>query len=279
MTKFHINSKGLPAECKATIGNCPFGGAETHFNSSQEAQDFADTKNMNEFGLLGNQNKYEVLSNNSTFVDQHINEIITPKRNLGYEDFYDKGLECHTFDEFSSKYAKQLVKHKSFKGSKNIAKEAEELWKSIHYHNSSKDLYELSEEEAIQVVKDNLNPNYVTGWFRAYDSGYKPHIENAIITNPKLRNASLNISHRVYQESTGNNVSFQDFINMDIDVYRGGNFEFIDKDVFVSYSFNKNTAEGFVSKHNNNLVKRTVKIKDTLGSLQTTGEAEIMIRR
>lgn len=50
--KFHINKHGVPAPCKAKNGNCPLGGAESHFNSRQEAQNSADRENERKFGLL-----------------------------------------------------------------------------------------------------------------------------------------------------------------------------------------------------------------------------------
>ena len=37
MAKYHINSKGNPAVCRATKGQCPFGGADKHFESRKEA--------------------------------------------------------------------------------------------------------------------------------------------------------------------------------------------------------------------------------------------------
>lgn len=42
MTKYHINSKGVPAICKAEKGNCPFGGANDHYDSPEQAQAAAD---------------------------------------------------------------------------------------------------------------------------------------------------------------------------------------------------------------------------------------------
>lgn len=37
MSKIHINSNGEPGVCKATTGACPFGDADTHFSSNEEA--------------------------------------------------------------------------------------------------------------------------------------------------------------------------------------------------------------------------------------------------
>ena len=52
MSKFHINSKGIPAHCKATKGNCPFGGADSHYDTIEQAQKIADSKGEQEYGIL-----------------------------------------------------------------------------------------------------------------------------------------------------------------------------------------------------------------------------------
>lgn len=52
--KYHINSKGVPAICRAQKGKCPFGGSESHFATLEEAQSAADNKNKEDFGILNN---------------------------------------------------------------------------------------------------------------------------------------------------------------------------------------------------------------------------------
>lgn len=52
MSKFHINKHGVPAPCKAKVGNCPLGGIESHFNTKTEAQLFADKMNSEKFGFV-----------------------------------------------------------------------------------------------------------------------------------------------------------------------------------------------------------------------------------
>lgn len=52
MSKFHINKHGAPAPCRATKGNCPLGGSDTHFDTIGEAQDYADKVNEASHGLL-----------------------------------------------------------------------------------------------------------------------------------------------------------------------------------------------------------------------------------
>ena len=55
MSKFHINKHGVPAPCKATKGNCPYGGDsgnENHFDTQEEAQEHAKKILSAEYGLL-----------------------------------------------------------------------------------------------------------------------------------------------------------------------------------------------------------------------------------
>lgn len=42
---YHINSKGLPSECKARKGNCPFGSSSFHYKNPENAQIAADMQN------------------------------------------------------------------------------------------------------------------------------------------------------------------------------------------------------------------------------------------
>ena len=52
MAKFHINKHGIPAPCKATKGNCPYGGDEQHFDTIEKAQEYADKENAEKYGIL-----------------------------------------------------------------------------------------------------------------------------------------------------------------------------------------------------------------------------------
>lgn len=52
MSKFHINSKGVPAPCHAKKGNCPFGGADSHYDNLEDAQKGADMRNEKNHGIL-----------------------------------------------------------------------------------------------------------------------------------------------------------------------------------------------------------------------------------
>lgn len=52
MAKYHINKKGVPAVCRAKVGKCPFGDAESHYASVEEAQKAADKEHEKQHNLL-----------------------------------------------------------------------------------------------------------------------------------------------------------------------------------------------------------------------------------
>lgn len=258
MTKFHINKDGIPAPCKAKTGNCPLGNESQHFTTEKEAQVYVDNQSAEKYGVLPEIKNDNDLSN----------------------EWKNKFLEHKSFDTFVREHARDIVSEGIFDRNANLHEESLNKWKDLHYENSLSKLREQNPEESADIVRDNIGSSEMHGWFREYNSDYKPRLENILITNPEVRNASLNIAHKNYQDNTGESISYEEFLNKEIEVYRGGNFDMIKNDVFVSYSFDKGIAEKFASETKGSNVKSLkIKMKDTLGSLQTTGESEIMIRR
>ena len=51
MSKFHISKDGIARPCTAK-GPCPLGGDEVHFTTKEEAQDYIDSVNEEEYGIL-----------------------------------------------------------------------------------------------------------------------------------------------------------------------------------------------------------------------------------
>lgn len=58
--KYHINSKGVYAECKAKVRPCPFGGAAAHFNNIDEAAKVADNLNNRLEKLSSDNSKFGI---------------------------------------------------------------------------------------------------------------------------------------------------------------------------------------------------------------------------
>lgn len=60
MTKYHINSKGIPAICTADLGKCPFGDHTAHFPSLEMAQKYADAQHKVKYNILPNSNAFSL---------------------------------------------------------------------------------------------------------------------------------------------------------------------------------------------------------------------------
>lgn len=52
MTKYHIRKDGTPGICRATSGDCPLGGSASHFDSVDEAQEVAQARLEQEYGVI-----------------------------------------------------------------------------------------------------------------------------------------------------------------------------------------------------------------------------------
>jgi hypothetical protein len=136
------------------------------------------------------------------------------------------------------------------------------------------DIKEITKENAINIVKDNINSSTLDGWFKNADSSYKEKIETLVLGNKELRNAGLNIAYNNYIEQTKSNITFKDFVNKEITMYRGEHGQqTISKDVFKSFTTDKKIAEKF----GNNISEIKIRPIDTLGSYQTTGENEYLV--
>lgn len=101
MTMFHINSKGVPAICKAKKGNCPFGGqsgTDNHFSTLEEAQEKADATHEEEFGLLSINTNGETSYSIDDFIEDeektdNVNESIFIMENgVMISGQYDMGM-------------------------------------------------------------------------------------------------------------------------------------------------------------------------------------------
>lgn len=65
MSKVHINSNGEPGICKAVSGACPFGAADTHFSSTEEAAQAYESAQK----AMGNGIHQRVVKNDGTYED------------------------------------------------------------------------------------------------------------------------------------------------------------------------------------------------------------------
>ena len=180
-----------------------------------------------------------------------------------------------TWDEFKKNVSnKDMMAEMKAKGIMS-PKALREYWVQEKLADfSESDTRELSLEEAIQTVRNNIGQNVLDGWFVDADSDYKPALEEAILGNKDVRNAGLNIAYHNYIAETGSDMSFGDYLNTNLVLYRGTNGQSTTgNDVFSSYTTNKSVAESFGSS----ISSISVTPLDTLGSYQTTAESEYLV--
>ena len=203
--------------------------------------------------------------------------------NLDFKAWIKENLNNPEFKEFGKNNGMEAVK---------------ELWREKRIQAELKNIHEVSIEDAVEQVRDNVSASTMSGWFRSANSEYKPKLVDSILANPGTLNAGLNIAYNNYKNDMGDQgktpLSFNKWLTTPQEVYRGTRGQkTIVSDVFTSYTPDKKVAAGFTlsdSGGGHNLVKpdfsnidkskiSTVKIRpiDTLGSYQTTGELEILI--
>lgn len=174
MTKYHINSKGVPAICKAEKGNCPFGGDEQHFTNFEEAQEFANNVNQDRYGLFKNVDsevKYEIpegtpkidrldrdefvennhkllkSGDNWVHIDNKENVIGTMKDPIAVYDNNGDLVEIVDLDNQSTKMSVQGLRAiKTLSKFNMVSKELMDTTSSINFYTPEKDMSELKEE-------------------------------------------------------------------------------------------------------------------------------------
>ncbi|MBQ9160864.1 MAG: hypothetical protein IJ122_06035 [Methanobrevibacter sp.] len=139
---------------------------------------------------------------------------------------------------------------------------------------SNADIYKLDEKTTKNIIENTIPKNAWLGWFRNANSDYKPIIVNKILENKELRNAGLNLAYQNYKNLNDNPLSFNDFLNTEMKMYRGHRGQkTVESDWFDSYTPKREFAEQF----GNEIKTISIKPKDTLGSYTTNAESEYLI--
>lgn len=183
-------------------------------------------------------------------------------------------------------------------GQENGMEGAEELWRQKRTQSELKNVHEIPIEEAIKTVRDNVDENVLSKWFRNADSDMKPKLLQYILRNEGTLNAGLNIAYDNYKHQMEiedkTPLPFKKWLTTPMEMYRGTRGQqAVRSDIFTSYTPDKKVAAGFTLSNSGGgvaLVKpdfsnvdmskiHTIKVRpiDTWGSYQTTGEAEYLI--
>lgn len=153
----------------------------------------------------------------------------------------------------------------------------EDIWYETRLEAGKASLKPMQMSSAKAIIADGIKQSDYDGWFRNADSAYKERIIQAVLDDPEMYNASMNIMLHNYNEVMKTNLTLDEFLETEITLYRGapvGKTK-IDKDLFTSYSLKKDIAEKFVK--GGSLEEIKVKPKDTLGMLRDVGEMEVLV--
>ena len=137
---------------------------------------------------------------------------------------------------------------------------------------------------AIKTIQDKVPPSWLSGWYRNGDKGFKPKIAGLVESDKDVKEAALTVFHDQFNIGTGSKVSFDEFVDTPITLYRVGPIE--EGTGFASFTYNKDTAQkmqdGIASlghgKHKGAPITTIqVKPRDTFGMMSTTAEGEVLV--
>lgn len=165
MTKFHINKHGVPAPCKATKGNCPLGGETQHFDSYEKAQEYSDSQNAKEYGVLPNVSSE--LTGDDFVKDAESIKVISPQfmneSKLVIKDDLDNSVEEYGLYITNEEHNPVENTKRMFE---ELSNEAGELHKFTSEDNPYLEKYENEFEESMNAHEEYLenyeyfNPEY-----------------------------------------------------------------------------------------------------------------------
>ena len=178
----------------------------------------------------------------------------------------------------------------------------EHFWKEANYEKEV-DFHELSQKEIDSIlakygkvvpgggdlddlIKAKGAYGIAEAWYDDADFSAKTKMENMILEDAELRNIAMNKLYSLYKDATHDVISFSDFINKTITVWRGDQTNIgegpsvFNTDELLAFSFKKQIAQGFAGP-NGTVVPTTIIPKNTIGSLSTIDwhdhEAEALI--
>ena len=150
---------------------------------------------------------------------------------------------------------------------------------------------ELSAQEATDIIRNRVPENVLSGWYRNADSNYKSKLEDIVLNDDEIRNAAMNVAYRNYKQFSSDDISYNDFLDKEITVYRGklGEERYVEGDQIMAYSLDKKVAQAFAHGGANGsyaditgdevLKESTIRPRDTVGCFRDTAEYEYLIRR
>ena len=181
-------------------------------------------------------------------------------------------------------------------------------------HKSIDDLFDEAQEIRFQDLQKNPQLmslvdawdviNSMSGmyqWFANEDSEVKPKIMAQILGRPEVLNASWSMAYHNYVHEMklmnelapgrepvggyawddakgGQILSFQKWLRTPMNMFRGGNRDYIKSDKFISYSASSKTAGKFDSfGGHKGIMNEKIRPIDTFGQFNESGEYEFLV--
>lgn len=187
----------------------------------------------------------------------------------GFQDFVHKNAEK----------ARPIYEEKGMEG-------VEDEWYKTRLRNSTKNLKEIGDDEIDRILDKYVSQATARMWLVEYNNDIKPKLVQELTANSEVRNACLNIMYENYKD-TGGELSFKDFLLTPIKMYRGGSGkEYKKASAFSSYTLDRKAAEKFKNgptghepEKDGEIYEAEIRPIDTYGSLNTSGEMEILVPR
>lgn len=136
----------------------------------------------------------------------------------------------------------------------------------------------MPRDEATKYIDDHYDHKVWDNWYSKALDPFRTQIAQTLENDVKLRNAALNQMWDEYKHLTGSDVSFEDFLNTKIPLYRGEPSDSKSQsEKALSFSLTPKTAEEF----GENVLKVWLRPADTLGMANPTyvhqPEAEVLV--
>lgn len=208
--------------------------------------------------------------------EQNANTINAENQALQAQIELKKKAQSMKWTEFA--LDESMLDLKKLAGVQSLS-DLEKFWKQANYDKNI-NFTELSPSEMKRIIDNDPEVYKLRNkWYTDQDFDAKNLLENKVLENDELRNAAMNKLWQLYQEETKQAIDFYDFVNKEIEVYRGDVAPALYNDQQKhSFSFSKDVALSFINdwelkpgeKKEDYL--KTIKIspKETLGNLATS---------
>lgn len=93
MAKFHINKEGNAGRCSATAGKCPFGGAEEHYKTIEDARRAVENQYMEKDQMSANKNTKETQKQKNREISESLDSLTNHSASFESDTFAIAGIE------------------------------------------------------------------------------------------------------------------------------------------------------------------------------------------